>query len=77
MAEAGISRFPSSAEIGLGIGPIAIPVFGEAKHTSRFHVLNKNGSPVGTSVFSRSSMQALAQFSAQALVVRSHSTHTP
>jgi hypothetical protein len=56
-AETGISQFPFSAEVGFGIGAIAVPVdretgtFGEAKHTSRFHIENKNKALVGTSAF--------------------------
>ncbi|TIM36924.1 MAG: hypothetical protein E5Y61_01705 [Mesorhizobium sp.] len=56
-AEFGVSQFPFSAEVGLGIGPIAVKVdtetgkFGAPEHTARFQILNKNKSTVGTSVF--------------------------
>jgi hypothetical protein len=56
LAETGISQFPYSAEVGLGIGPIAIPIsddgkFGDAKHTTRFSIKKANSSDVGTAVF--------------------------
>lgn len=56
-AETGLSQFPYSAEVGFGIGPIAVPVdsqtgrFGDARHTSVFSIKNRNQANVSTSVF--------------------------
>lgn len=56
LSEFGFSQFPYSAEVGLGIGPMAIPIsrdgeFGEAKHTTRFSIKNSNSADVDTAIF--------------------------